>query len=64
MINTLEQVLQPLIGTYNYTFAPTRIGVASMDWGYIGRFILLAIGFIMVFSLLNKIVVRMFGVIK
>jgi hypothetical protein len=63
-VNSLQPVLERLIGVYMYRDYTLGSGLYSLDYAYFARFICLMIALIMVFKLLEKIIIRAFGVFK
>lgn len=62
--NALQPILEKLVGVYDYHLYPVYGGLACLDYAYLFRCVVLLTSLIMVFSLLNKIIIRFFGVIK
>lgn len=68
-MNSLEPVLEFLIGKYQYNLFILPNGdvvsaLSGLDYAYFCRFILLSLGFIMCMSLLTRTIQRLFGKVK
>jgi hypothetical protein len=56
MVKTsLELALESIVGIYNYGYAPNRIGVASLDYAYFFRCIILIIALYWIFNFMKSI---------
>jgi hypothetical protein len=65
----INEILDRLIGTYTYQISKFAdgspvCGISGLDYRYIFSFIILLVSLVMVYALLNKLIVRMFGVLK
>lgn len=54
-MSNLQTVLDSILGIYNYTLAPTRIGVASLDFAYLMRCAVLLMTLYFIFSFMRSI---------
>jgi hypothetical protein len=63
-VNNLQPILERLIGVYIYRDYTLGSGLYSLDYAYFARFICLMIALVMSFKLLERIIVRAFGVFK